>query len=500
MKQFSTLVIGLLIFAYGYSQSVVEIIYVDEKGNKRSIKTNRPDTLIRKGTEVFQTANPSSSEQPIFKTASDSIQFHLIEKAFHESIDKMDAKAADSLSELLRKQYQTGTIGFRKVYHANWSFFSYDSLAQIKDRSSITRLSIGKLKSNRVPADVLTCKNLVELELVNTDISRIQRKLRKLPHLQTIYVINNKARQPLKLGKNANIKNLIFRGNNSLSLPKDFSPLQELTKLDLAKSTLVYFPRGLAKNRNLKELILTENALTLEEQSLPIYPSLEKLDLGKNHIKILPPTIGGFIGLKQLKFNNNSISTIPEEIGNLKKLEQLSFYNNQVAALPKGIYQLTSLKEIDLYYNQLKRLDSEVSQWKKLEVLYLAFNQLYSLPENLGELQTLEELYLHNNRLSEVPTSVGQLERLRVLRINNNLMTNLPPSLSRLALLENLDISNNNLTETPEKFFQFQKLKILSLVANPWDTEAIKRLDSIASKFRERGTIVNLTTFGEIGD
>jgi hypothetical protein len=95
---------------------------------------------------------------------------------------------------------------------------------------------------------------------------------------------------------------------------------------------------------------------------------------------------------------------------------------------------------------------------------------------------------------------VGQLQRLKVLRINNNLMTNLPPSLSRLALLENLDISNNNLTETPEKFFQFQKLKILSLVANPWDTEAKKRLDSIASKFRERGTIVNLTTFGEIGD
>ncbi|MCX8489630.1 MAG: hypothetical protein ORN54_01020 [Cyclobacteriaceae bacterium] len=108
--------------------------------------------------------------------------------------------------------------------------------------------------------------------------------------------------------------------------------------------------------------------------------------------------------------------------------------------------------------------------------------------------------YLHNNRLSEVPISVGQLKQLKVLRINNNLITNLPLSLSRLAKLENLDISNNSLTETSENFFWFQKLKILSLVANPWDMETKKSLDSVAKQLREKGIIVNLDTFGEIGD
>ncbi len=494
----SLVVISLLFFWMdGHSQELVEITQVDGKGISRTIKTNRPDTLIKDGKPKIH-VSASNFDQPIFKNKSDSIQFEKTQKAIREMVDgkRYDPKVADSIFAI-STEIRNRIIGYRKVYSGNPNFFPFDSLTFKSDRSAIKQLSLSKVRSKKLPIEIFTCKNLEELELVNTSIGKIQKKLTSLPQLKTIFIYNNNPKRSLKLKKNQCIETLIIRGDKPNKLPTNYSKLSRLTKLDLAQNALTKFPQGISKNKKLKELILISNGITLANDVILPNPYLEKLDLGKNQIKKVPASIGGFKALKQLKFNNNTITEVDEAISKLQSLQQLSFYSNQLATIPKGVYQLPELKEIDLYYNQIERLESLSTNWKKLEVLYLAFNKVFSLPDNLGQLKTLQELYVHNNRLSSIPESISEIEGLKIFRANNNLLINWPESISKIQLLENLDLSNNSISTLPIEHFQFAHLKILALVANPWDVETKKNLIVYTKSLRQRGVIVHLNSFDE---
>jgi Leucine-rich repeat (LRR) protein len=497
MKCLFIIIFLLFFWMKGRSQEWVEITQVDSKGISRTIKTNRPDTLIKDSKPKIP-APSSSYDQPIFKTKSDSIQFEKTQRLIKEMVEgkKYDPKMMDSIFDL-SMEIRNRIIGHRKVYLRNPDFFPFDSLAFKSDRSAIKQLSLFKVKSKKLPIEIFTCENLEELELVNTSIGRIQKKLNHLSQLKTLCIYNNKPKGSLKLRKNKTIDALLIRGDDPSQLPMSYSKFTALTRLNLAQNSLSSFPNGACKNKNLKELVLNNNAITLSNDLIKPHPSLEKLDLGKNQIKKVPASIGGFGSLKTLKFNHNNIAEVDGAISQLKKLEQISFYNNQLTAIPKAIYELTSLKEIDLYYNQIERLDARVIQWKKLEVLYLAFNKLFSLPDNLGDSKNLQELYLHNNRLSSLPESIGTINNLRILRVNNNLLTELPNSLSKLRAIENFDLSNNSISSIPDWLFNFPDLKILSLVANPWEAETKSNLSTLAKGMRARGVIVHLNSFDE---
>jgi Leucine-rich repeat (LRR) protein len=497
MKHFLVTILVLTLLVNSYSQKVVEITQVDAKGATKTFKTDRPDTLI-KGMKVEPPAAQSVFDQPIFKTSADSIQFEKTQKAIREMVDgkRYDPIVADSIFAI-STEVRSRIIGYRKVYPSNSDFFPFDSLAFKSDRSAIKQLSLSKVKSKKLPIEILTCKNLEELELVNTSIGRIQKKLNRLPQLKTIFIYNNNPKRSLKLKKNRYVETLIVRGDKPAKLPTNYSKLSRLTKLDLAQNALTKFPKGISKNKNLKELILNNNGISLINDVISPNPYLQKLDLGKNQIKKVPASIGGFKALKLLKFNNNTITEVDEVISKLQSLEQLSFYNNQLTTIPKGVYQLPALKEIDLYYNLIERLEPVCANWKKLEVLYLAFNKVFALPDNLGQLKNLQELYLHNNRLSSIPESVSEINGLRIFRANNNLLINWPESISKIQLLENLDLSNNSISTLPIERFQFSRLKILALVANPWDVETKKNLIVYTKSLRQRGVIVHLNSFDE---
>lgn len=496
MKHTLVLLLLFILWMEGSTQNWVEIVQVDGKGVAKTIRTNRPDTLIKGGKPKMPVAS-SNFDQPIFKSPSDSVQFEKTQKVFKEMSNgkEYEPKFLDSIFAL-STELRDRIIGYRKVYVGNPDFFPFDSLAFVKDRSVIKQLSLSKVKSKKIPDAVLNCTNLEELELVNTSIGRIQKKLSRLPNLKTVFIYNNKPKRSLKLKKNTSITTLLIRGDNPTKLPHNYSKFRKLTKLDLAQNALTHFPNGASKNKNLKELILNNNDITFANDILKPHPFLEKLDLGKNQIKKVPASIGGFYSLKMLKFNSNTISEIDGAIAQLKKLEQLSFYSNQLASLPKEIYELASLKEIDLYYNQIERLD-QATQWTKLEVLYLAFNKLISVPDNLGELKNLQELYLHNNRLSSIPESIGDIKSLRVLRVNNNLLIEFPHALLKLRKIENLDLSNNSFTTLPNEIFEFPQLKILALVANPWEAESKKNIVILTKSLRAKGVIVHLNSFDE---
>ena len=440
-------------------------------------------------------------DEPIFKSKDDSARYAILQNELSKSFaHTTDQKKLDSLFRLTSQLMKVGIIGFRKVYRPDPNFIPFENLNEHSDFDQVKELCISKGKFKRLPPNVFLCKNLEVLQLVNTSLSRLQKKANRLPNLKTIIILNNKPGKPLKLRRNNQVETLVIRGEQPTYLPTSYKNFKSLVKLDLSNNALTKFPNGAANNKKLKELLLINNAITLKDDEIKLNPYVEKLDLLKNKISKVPPSIRNLPNLKTLKFNYNTINEVAPEISQLERLESLSLYNNQLASIPWGVYQLRSLKEIDLYYNDVERLDEAAANWQNLEILYLAYNKIFSLPDNLGDLKNLRELYLHENRLSSLPENLSQLRNLKVLRINNNRLPQLPSSLSKLANLENLDISRNDIQFLPDDFFNFQHLKMLVLVANPWNQETKELLPEKAKELRAKDVVVHLNSFDETID
>ena len=433
---------------------------------------------------------------PLFVNKRDSVEYSLVWAAIMEitsSPQRVDGyrDSKVKLDSLFRLQarFRDRIIGYRIVYKADKKFTSYEDLrvGTIKPEL-VTRLSFADNRLKSLPKEVFLCKNLTELELVNTSIKKLPPKLNSLEKLQSIYVYNNSISGKLRLGKNTKVKALVIRGVKSDNLPRTYKKFKMLDTLDLSRNIdLNTFP-NIYKNKELNKLNLLENNITLVDLKNISNNSLEELNLMKNKIKVVPDAIGSFAALKKLAFNYNEISEVKPGIGNLKKLESLSFYQNKLTVVPSGIFEITSLRVIDLYYNQINTVGPEISKLKNLRVLFLANNKLTSLPENLGDLANLRELYLHNNRISYLPESLQQLKHLRVLRINTNQFTLFPSSVLVLRELENLDVSQNFLHQFPSELAEFIKLQILALNGNPWENTT--DVERIAEGLRSLGAVV----------
>ena len=78
--------------------------------------------------------------------------------------------------------------------------------------------------------------------------------------------------------------------------------------------------------------------------------------------------------------------------------------------------------------------------------------------------------------------------------MNNNYFTDVPQSVMDLRNLENLDISNNRIQTLSENFWSLDKLKLISLGANPWSGATLTSILEKANVLRQRNTIVNLNS------
>jgi Leucine-rich repeat (LRR) protein len=330
------------------------------------------------------------------------------------------------------------------------------------------------------------CRNLNELELVNTTIRRLSSKLNTLPRLQNVYVYNNVIPGRLKLGKNEIVSRFVLRGIRANSLPRSYKNFRALGSLELSQNIdLSDFPR-VNKNRQLVKLNLIENNITLAELKQGS-SSLKELNLQKNKIRVVPAGIGAFPNLRKLGLNYNAIEDIHPNIGTLKKLESLSLYQNKLQQIPVGVFELNNLLTIDMYYNKLQFVGPDIAKLSKLQILYVSSNQLTALPEELGALSNLVEVYAHDNKLGALPESISNLKQLRVLRVNNNLISSLPKDLVGLEALENLDVSHNYLYKFPVEWSRLPQLKILGIMDNPWDNK--EEVGQIAEALRGRGVV-----------
>lgn len=428
----------------------------------------------------------SALEEPVFSTVSDSLRYVQINQAIRRAMEQRDILPDSLIKEF--GQLRTRIKSYRRQYKSSTGFVTIDSLLKMTDKSQVKLLSITNWKPKKLPTEVYACKNLQELELVNTRIKNL-KQLKKFPALTGLYLLNNKPKGRLTFSKNKTVRTLVMRGDIPV-LPRSFAPLAALERLDLAANTITTFPTGLTKNKNLKQLILNNNAITKLE--IPALPQLEKLELTRNKIEAIPASIRNLRSLKQLTLNYNVIKSVDPAIANLLKLEQLSFYQNKLTAIPEGVYNLPALREIDLYHNEIERVGEQISQLKNLEILYLSHNKLLSLPATLGNLNNLQELYLSDNKLLELPATVNQLHSLQVLRVNNNRLLHGPASLTNLGLLENLDISGNQISELPTGLDNLPQLKILVMVNNPWDEPSRNQIPTIIRTLRNKAVVVHV--------
>lgn len=443
------------------------------------------------GTLSWGQQGYSILEVPVFTTTSDSVRYASLQQALRYAFtSNAEPDVVDSLMHELM-QMETKITGRKKVFLGSRDFVPYDSLPFISDYDRVKKLTLSNRTTKRLPAEILHCKNLETLELVNTRVKRLGN-LKQLPLLKTVHVLNNTPARPLKLSKSKSVKTVVVRMDQGNRLPRSFKKLERLETLDLATCGLVEFPKGLEGNKQLKELRLGSNRITLKAGKIASIPSLEKLELQGNGIEHLPEAIKNLPNLKRLTLTGNSIASVSPAIAELKKLEELSFYRNKLTAIPEGIYGLPALREIDLYYNQLERVDDRIANLKSLEVLYLSNNRLISLSDAVSMLPNLEELYLSNNRLAELPPSLFSLQKMKVLRVNNNQLSQFPNNLPRLTNLESLDISGNQFTEMPAGITNLPRLKMLVMMNNPWDDPTRLYLAELAGLLRSKEVIVHV--------
>lgn len=324
--------------------------------------------------------------------------------------------------------------------------------------------------------------------------------LAKLEYL-LLFINNLTGPLPSSLNKCVRLKKLILRVNNlegNLSA-FDFSPLQQLTTLDLGNNNFtgklppsLYSCKSLtairfATNRlegeiapeivSLQSLIflsISNNSLSNITGAISILMNLKNLSaviLSKNFLNEAMPegdTIiapGGFQNLQVLALGGCQLTgEVPIWLKRLSNLEVLDLSQNFITGtIPGWFAVLKNLFYLDLSGNLLSggfpvvltRLpaltlanpSASLNQtFLELPVFVMpnnATNQQYNQLSNLPP-----AIYLHNNSLSgPIPVEIGQLKSLHVLYVHHNHFSgSIPNEICYLTNLEKLDLSSNQLT------------------------------------------------------
>ena len=431
-----------------------------------------------------------SDRQPVFKTKADSIQYVKIREIRWglgkskpgDYVGMPKLRAYDSLNKAEEVLMKRAT--WQYVYKPKKSFTPYADLkAGNVNPDSVIRLSISYLRSAQIPKEVLLCKNLEELELVNTRIDELQDELSSLQKFVSVYLFNNIPSKKLILGKNDRINYLRIAGYHPNKMPKTYKNFTSLDSLNINRSMAARIP-NLKNNKQLIILNAVENNITLKGYKKS--STLQKLDLRKNKITKVPNSIGRNYGsLNALSFNSNPVKKVKSGLGKLRELEYLSFYATGIKEIPPPVYKLTKLEAIDLYDNQIEFISPEIKNLQQLKVLFLANNRLYSLPEEIGLLKNLEEVYVYNNRMDTLPASMDKLEKLRVLWVNDNFFHTIPATTWRAGNVDYLDASQNFIKKVPDEITG-APLSILILSGTLMNKE--RENPELFERLRARGT------------
>jgi Leucine-rich repeat (LRR) protein len=439
---------------------------------------------------VYTASFGQAGQQPVFKTKTDSIQYakirairmKLAQSKPGDYVGMPKTRTYDSLDKAEEALWKR--MSWQYVYKSKRGFVAFSDLKSGKvNPDSIIQLSISDVRSVHIPKEVFLCRNLEELELVNTRIDELQEELNLLPKLNSIYLFNNTPSKRLILGKNNYVNYLRIAGNNPEKLPKTYKNFTSLDSLNINRSMATRIP-DIRKNKQLIILNAVENNIILKRYKKSA--SLQHLDLRRNKITKVPNSIGRkYKSLKALSFNMNPVKKVKPGLGKLTNLEYLSFYANGITEIPAPVYKLTKLQVIDLFNNRIEAVSPKIKNLQELKVLYLANNRLYRLPDEMGQLKNLEEVYVYNNRMDTLPASMDNLEKLRILWVNDNFFHTIPATTWRVKNMDYLDVSQNFIKRVPDEITQATNLSVLILSGTLMNKEHDN--PDLFQKLREKG-------------
>ncbi|WP_375577983.1 leucine-rich repeat domain-containing protein [Marivirga tractuosa] len=334
---------------------------------------------------------------------------------------------------------------------------------------TITHISFKGRDLKRLPIfKLLKCKNLEEIELVNTSVKKIPWLLNwsifGLDSLRTLRIYNHAPSKSIKFKKNNNVEELVYRDSPYSPLPTNLHKLKNVKEIDLARNDFRDDAKfHLEKLQNLEHLNLSRNNIDLSNLAEDTVHNLKYIVLSFNNLTAIPKEIGLLKNLVDLQFAENDIKSdlIHPALGSLKSLKVLSFYRNDLDSIPAFIFKLKNLKELDLYYNRIEKLPEELGNLRNLERFYVAHNRFYSIRESIGELKSLKEFYIHHNRISYLPESIAKLKQITDFHIQNNYFQGFPEFILNYEKLVDLDISFNDIHKFPPEIVKLNQLKYL---------------------------------------
>ncbi|GAB3339406.1 hypothetical protein GCM10027429_25710 [Marivirga atlantica] len=415
-------------------------------------------------------------------------------------------------SSLLKHNYSRDSLNKLRNNIPTYSFLTYNSnpsyttLTQLHasdKKDTIQYLSFEGPSIDKLPIrEILKCKKLKGLELVNTTVKKIPWLLNwslfGLDSLQTIHIYNHQSKKALKFTKNDQVTKLVYRENPYAKAPKGLWKLKNLRELDLVRNDLRDAAvLKLNKFKKLKELNMSRNKIRIQDLTNSQIDNLENLILSFCDLDGIPATIKHFPSLKELQLAENDIKSenISSEMANLKELEILSFYKNNLTFLPAFLFELNQLEELDLYYNEIEIVPKEIGQLKQLERLYLANNRLFNIPDEIGQLTMLKELYLKHNRISYLPNTLCKLENITDFHVNDNYLQGFPDCILAFKKLRDLDISNNEIHSIPPELLDLHDLKLLWMRGITFEARNREEAESIRNTIeglQKKGVKVSL--------
>lgn len=277
--------------------------------------------------------------------------------------------------------------------------------------------------SNSLKSFVIDSGKIVALRLCKCNINKIPEAVKNFQNLETLIICADDTIKeiPSWIGDLSNLKEIILRGLEIITLPETFGNLIHVEKLNLSLNSLETLPDSFGNLKNLKNINLTDNSL-----------------------KLLPESFGNLVNLKKLELDyENLLTTLPESFGNLKSLERLTISRNKLSSLPESFGNLKSLKALTLNNNKLESLPDSMGHLKSLKVINLNDNEFEEFPECLIECESLKRIYLSDNKIKKIPQSIIMNNTLEILGLRNNEIKNFPQFLLNMKSIKKLDLKHN---------------------------------------------------------
>lgn len=236
-----------------------------------------------------------------------------------------------------------------------------------------------------LPSNIGQLSNLIELELVTPNLTRLPPSLASLHNLRFIKLEGDPAED---------------RGLPNSILDQICSMLGGLTRLYVTRCGFTQIPNSISNLRDLEVL------------------NIFNCPMDGNQIN---PAIGSLTKLTELMLVDMNLRSLPEEIGNLTNLQELCAYKNQLDSLPNSFENLVNLTTLDLDKNQFN-------------------NDFPHNSSGLSKLTNLQKLLLRDNPITVFPPSIQELIDSPGSRITrDNVYVELPVSGSDQIYLSGTD-------------------------------------------------------------